>query len=93
MTQHSLGSGLGLKSYATQIRQIQLLEKDHLAKRVLINDKVVKLARMDYDWKKQSMIQKTIDNDEIEIARMPFAMEIDSLRREESAILAEINDA
>lgn len=58
-----------------------------------INDKVVKLARMDYDWKKQMMIQKTIDNDEIEIARTPFAMEIDALRREEADILSQINEA
>ena len=43
---------------------------------------------MDYDWKKQMMIQKTIESDEIEIARTPYAMEIDALRREEAAIIA-----
>ena len=59
----------------------------------MINDKIVKLARMDYDWKKQCMIQKTIDNDEIEMARAPYAMEIDALRCEESEILQQINDA
>ena len=48
---------------------------------------------MDYDWKKQCMILKTIDNDEIEIARAPHAMEIDALRCEESEILQQINDA
>ena len=52
VTQHSLGMGLGLKSCATQIRQIQLLEKSHLEKRVVINDKLVKLAKLDYDLKK-----------------------------------------
>ena len=44
LTQHSLGMGLGLKHCAQQIRGIQLLEKSHLEKRVLINDKAVKLA-------------------------------------------------
>ena len=39
------------------------------------------------------MIQKTIDKDEIEVLRAPFAMEIDELRREESVILTEINEA
>ena len=93
VTQHSLGMGLGLKLCAQQIRGIQLLEKSHLEKRVLINDKAVKLAQKDYDLKKQCMIQKTIDKDEIEVIRAPFAMEIDELRREEAAILTEINEA
>ena len=43
-----------------------MLEKGHLEKRVVINDKVVRLARLDYDLKKQQMIQKTIEKDEIE---------------------------
>lgn len=48
---------------------------------------------MDYDLKKQWMIQKTIDEDEIEILRAPFAMEIDELRRQEAEILHDINEA
>ena len=92
-TQHSLGMGLGLKHCAQQIREIQLLEKSHLEKRVIINDKVVRLARMDYDLKKQAMIQKSIEMDEIETLRAPHAQEIDALRLEESAILKEINEA
>ena len=70
-----------------------MLEKSHLEKRVLINDKIVKLAKMDYDLKKQCMIQKTIDQDEIEILRAPYAMEIDELRRQEADILHAINEA
>ena len=92
-TQHSLGMGLGLQGCAAQIRQIQLLEKSHLEKRVVINDKITKLARMDYDLKKQAMIQKTIDMDEIEILRAPNAMEIDNLRIEEADILKQINES
>ena len=64
-----------------------MLEKSHLEKRVQINEKVVRLARMDYDLKKQKMIQKSIDDDEIEMIRMPYCQEIDNLRREEGFIL------
>ena len=39
------------------------------------------------------MIEKSIDKDEIEITRAPFAIEIDDLRRQEAEILKEINDA
>ena len=48
---------------------------------------------MDYDLKKQAMIQKTIDMDEIEILRAPNAMEIDNLRIEEAHILKQINES
>ena len=48
---------------------------------------------MDYELKKQCMILKTIDQDEVEIQRAPFAMEIDALRREEAEILLQINEA
>ena len=82
-----------MKAQAQQIREIQMLEKSHLEKRVLINDKIVKLAKMDYDLKKQWMIQKTIEQDEIEILRAPYAIEIDELRREEADILQQINEA
>ena len=47
-----LGPGLGEVSIAGQIREIQMLEKAHLEHRVLINQKTVNLARMDYELKK-----------------------------------------
>ena len=50
-----------------------MLEKDHLTIRVQINDKQVKLALLDYELKRQKFIQKTIDDVEIEVKRMPFA--------------------
>jgi hypothetical protein len=50
-----------------------MLEKDHLNIRVQINDKQVKLALLDYELKRQKFIQKTIDDSEIEVKRMPFA--------------------
>ena len=64
-----------------------MLEKNHLEKRVQINEKVVQLARMDYELKKQKMIQKSIDDAEIEVIRMPYCQEIDKLKREEGLIL------
>ena len=70
-----------------------MLEKSHLEHRVLINDKVVRLARLDYDLKKQMMLKKNIDQDEIEMLRAPHAAEIDKLRRDEAAILLQINEA
>ena len=39
------------------------------------------------------MIQKSIEEDEIEQLRAPHAMEIDTLRMEEAEILRQINDA
>ena len=48
---------------------------------------------MDYDLKKQCMIQKSIDQDEIEILRAPYAAEIDELRRQEAEVLQAINEA
>jgi hypothetical protein len=39
-----------------------MLEKSHLEVRVLINDKLVKLAMLDYDLKKQQYLLKTIDD-------------------------------
>ena len=59
----------------------------------MINDKVVRLARMDYDLKKQAMIQKSIEMDEIETLRAPYAQEIDQMRMEESEVLRQINEA
>ena len=50
-----------------------MLEKDHLALRVSINDKQVKLALLDYELKRQKFLHKTIDDSEIELKRMPFA--------------------
>lgn len=58
-----------------------------------INDKLVKLAKQDYDWRKQKMIAKTIDQTEIDLLREPLVEAIDQLRREEAAVLAEINEA
>ena len=47
-----MGPGLGEKRIAGQIREIQMMEKAHLEHRVLINQKIVNLARMDYELKK-----------------------------------------
>lgn len=47
---------------------------------MIINDKIVKLALLDYELKKQKYLKKIIDDTEIEIRRMPFAQEIDQLR-------------
>ena len=64
-----------------------MLEKSHLEKRVVINDKIVKLAMLDYELKKQKFIKKSIEQNEIEVTRMPYAIEIDNLRREEGEVL------
>ena len=64
-----------------------MLEKKHLEQRVVLNDKIVKLALMDYDLKKQKFIKKTMEQCDVEQARMPFAIEIDDLRREEGVTL------
>lgn len=37
---------------AAKVREIQMLEKDHLGLRVQINDKQVKLAMLDYELKR-----------------------------------------
>ena len=66
---------------------IQMLEKDHLEKRVKINEKLVKLAMLDYELKRQKFLKKSINDSEIEVARMPHAAEIDSLRMAESGVL------
>ncbi len=50
-----------------------MLERDHLAIRVQINDKQVKLALLDYELKRQKFLKKTIEDSEIEVKRMPFA--------------------
>ena len=83
----SLGMGLNEPALAKMVQDIQMLEKSHLEKRVVINDKIVKLAMLDYELKKQKMIKKSIEQSEIEVTRMPFAIEIDNLRREESDVL------
>lgn len=62
---------LGHGSLGNKIDEIQLLEKTHLQQRVLINDRQVKLAMLDYELKKQKMISKTIEDGEIEAARAP----------------------
>ena len=64
---------IGEKSLSAKVHEIQMLEKDHLNIRVQINDKQVKLALLDYELKRQKFIQKTIDDSEIEVKRMPFA--------------------
>jgi hypothetical protein len=43
---------LGEAELSQQIREIQMLEKDHLQIRVMINDKMVKLALLDYELRK-----------------------------------------
>ena len=57
----SLGKGLGEPGLAKMVQDIQMLEKSHLEKRVVVNDKIVKLAMMDYELKKQKFINKTIE--------------------------------
>ena len=58
--------GLGEPGISKKIHEIQMLEKSHLEQRVVINDKVAKLAKLDYDLKKQKFIQKSIDQSELE---------------------------
>ena len=53
----------------------------------------MRLARLDYDLKKQAIIQKSIEMEEIEMLRAPHAAEIDCLRKEEAEILKQINEA
>ena len=48
--------GLGEPGISKKIHEIQMLEKSHLEQRVVINDKVAKLAKLDYDLKKQKFI-------------------------------------
>jgi hypothetical protein len=43
---------LGEAELSQQIQEIQMLEKDHLQIRVMINDKMVKLALLDYELRK-----------------------------------------
>ena len=50
--QYEHGASLNEGQLAAQVRKIQLLEKDHLQRRVVINDKIIKLALLDYDLKK-----------------------------------------
>jgi hypothetical protein len=50
------GRGLGEPKLAAKIRAIQLLEKEHLERRVFINDKTVKLALLDYEMKRQQFL-------------------------------------
>ena len=68
-----------------------MLEKQHLEWRVQINDKVLKLAQLDYELRRQKFLHKSIDDSEIELRRMPLCQEIDYCRREESNVLQEIN--
>ena len=49
------------------VREIQNLEKTHLEQRVNINEKIVKLALMDYELKKQKFLKKTIEDCDIEL--------------------------
>ena len=78
---------------AKQVREIQVLERSHLEKRVVINDKMVKLAQQLYEMNKRRYIEKR-EMEEAEITEFvaPRAQEIDVLKREESVVLAEINE-
>ena len=78
---------------ARQVREIQVLERSHLEKRVVINDKMVKLAQQLYEMNKRRYIEKR-EMEEAEITEFvaPRAQEIDVLKREESVVLAEINE-
>ncbi len=58
---------LGEAELSQQIQEIQMLEKDHLQIRVIINDKIVKLALLDYELRRQKFLHKTIDDVGIEI--------------------------
>ena len=70
-----------------------MLERSHLEKRVVINDKMVKLAQQLYEMNKRRYIEKR-EMEEAEITEFvaPRAQEIDVLKREESVVLAEINE-
>ena len=51
--------GLNEPGLAKMVQDIQMLEKSHLEKRVVINDKTVKLAMLDYEQRKQRFIKKS----------------------------------
>ena len=85
--------GLNEPGLAKMVQDIQMLEKSHLEKRVVINDKTVKLAMLDYELRKQRFIKKSVEESEVEVTRMPYAIEIDTLRREEGEVLQQINEA
>ena len=70
-----------------------MLEKKHLELRVLINDKLVKLAMLDYNLKKQQILLKTIDEVQATEQRIPFVIEIDQLKVEEASVLKQIIDS
>ena len=59
--------------------------------RVQINDKVVKLAKLDYDLSKKMLVNKEIDRSEKQIQIDEAQREIDRLIREESNIVSQIN--
>ena len=65
-----------------------------MEKRVQINDKMVKLAQHLYEMNKKRFLHKEEGIEEADITEFvaPRAQEIDLLKREESAILAEINE-
>jgi len=69
-----------------------MLEKDHLEKRVALNDKLVKLALLRYELTKKKMIEKSIEEGEMEAEIEPKKAEIDILKGEEALILRNINE-
>jgi hypothetical protein len=52
---------------ADLIREIQGHEKEHLEIRVALNEKIVKLALLDYELKRQKFIKKEIEDCDIEV--------------------------
>lgn len=54
-------------SFSKKIREVQLLEKSHLELKVALNDKIVKLALLDYELKKQKILHKKLEDCDIEI--------------------------
>lgn len=80
---------------AERVREVQALEKEHLEKRVAINDRMVKLARDMYELNKRKFIEKDEELEEataIDSLVAPRVTEIDTLRREESKVLQDINE-
>jgi len=47
---------IGEQKLSAKVHEIQMLEKDHLAIRVQIIDKQVKLALLDYELKRQKFL-------------------------------------
>jgi hypothetical protein len=70
------------------------LERSHLEKRVLINERLVKMNTLHYELQKQKFIMKSgIEDSDIEAQLWPFVKEINELRAEEGSIMESINDS